>query len=370
MIWRSISYDWPSLSLLLFIVPFVAWAFVELYRFRQTKLQAFADKHILNVLVENRFGVSFWTKVALLCLVLICSILSLMQPKGNQRYIQQNDSLKVLKSMRKQMHEVIFLFDASASMDVKDVSGRTRLAAAKEIADDIVSHLDGENVALFAFAATTIQIVPMTADYLFTRLMIRQLEINEGENTNLKQALETVNEQFFLHSSPIPKTLILLTDGGDTLYESLDVQTQVDALNKILQPISNANDKNMRIIVVGLGTKKGGVVPNVQFNGLPVHSSLDQKVLKRISTASKGRLFLIEEQTAMEIAQEISADIAKRAKYEQSDQSERGARLDVYDMYFQYPLGIALLALVLYMLIPDTRKIKRHNRIYHNDKTK
>ena len=59
--------------------------------------------------------------------------------------------------------------------------GESRLDYAKEIIDELVSQLDGEEVALYSLTSEMTLLVPPTNDYLYLRLMLHQVGYNEGD---------------------------------------------------------------------------------------------------------------------------------------------------------------------------------------------
>ena len=370
MTWRSLQYDLPTAAWLIPIVILIAWAFMGLYRYRERHLNAFADKSMWNSIMQNRLPVIFWVKVVLCGLVWLFGVIAIMQPKGNERYAASNGDSQSSGSsskqiVRKPMKNVILLVDASASMGITDMGGGlSRLQYAKNLADQIVSRLQGENVSLSAFTSSSIQLVPLTTDYFFTRLMIRQININEGDTvgTNFTQAFSSIEKQFLNQSSVlIPKTLIVLTDGGDTALESLEGQQYSQAFNALIKPLQSNSTESLNVIVVGIGSKRTSIVPNVLFNGKSVNSSLDTKLLQKIADALSGNLLIADELTFLEISRMISSKITNQKPYGvESEQqvSDQGAGDHLYDDYFQIPLAIALLALALFLLIPDTRTMR------------
>lgn len=370
MIWQAIQFDWPSAGLLLMIVIAIAWLLFFLYNYRKKKLQTFANQAVLEAILEKREPIFYWIKVFLYCLAWICGVFALMQPKGNERYISTafNGQVSMEKPtlqnahLRKNAHEVIFLVDASASMKIADVQGKTRLDVAKEIVDDVIRHLKGETISLVAFTSATMQIVPSTLDYLFTRLMLKQISINEGETegTSIKQALEFVRQQFFAANSLKTKTLIVLSDGGDTDLVGLSPDKRKQEMMDIVSPIHDAEKKNLRVFAVGLGSLKGQEIPGVSFEGHPVISALEEPLLRRISATGRGELFVVNEMTPFQISQKLSQNIARDESFVDSSVelpfSDAGENTHVYDLYYQIPLAVAILALMGCLLIPDTRK--------------
>lgn len=365
MNWRSITYDWSTASLLLFVVLLILWSFFMLYFYRKQKLKLFGTEEVVRQVVEPRSFLSYWSKVSLLSFVWIMGVLALMQPKGNERYVESGGTVNPQKvTYRQQMHTVIFALDVSASMGVKDVIGRSRLDVGKEVVDNIISRLRGQEVALYAFTSEAMQVVPLTADYLFTRMMSRQLQINDGDTygTDLAQPLQVIVKQYLENHPLIPKTLILLSDGGDTIYESAQSSPSArdKRLEEILSSIKNVEKNNLRVFVVGLGSQAGGVVPNVKYKGEEVLSKLDTATLKPISEKGNGLFFNTEEYTPSQIGGEIIRQINLQGSFEKDlGTGVAGAGNErIYDLYYQYPLGIALVLLALYLFVPDTNKRK------------
>lgn len=364
MIWRTIHYDFAFASLLLLLVIPLAGCLFFLYQDRKNRLQAFATPRILETILEKRQ--LFWVKTFLYCLAWVCAVIAFMQPKGNERYITSAKEPSSLathaeKPLRKKAHEVILLMDASSSMNIADVSARTRLEAAKVIADDLISRLHGENVSLFAFTGSTMQIVPSTLDYLFTRLMLREIQINEGETegTNIRLALDFVKKLYFEKPSPTTKTVILFSDGGDTRLVGLNPEQTKQAVKEIISPIANAEENNLRVFAVGIGSSTGAQVPGVSFQGHPIVSSLEEALLRKLSILGRGDLFIVGNTTSLQIAQKLAQNIARDESFVDATELAPPDQKDnthLYDLYFQIPLGIAILALAGCLFLPDTRR--------------
>lgn len=371
MIFRALQFDFPSAAWLLFLVIGIAVSFFYIYHYRKNKLQAFAEQSVLDAVVVKREPVIFCVKSFLYFVVWICGVFALMGPKGNEQYVSSlpNGHAATVKKnvlektlLRRNTHEVIFLIDASASMEVADVSGRTRLEVAKEIVDDAVRHLKGENVSLYAFTSATVQVVPSTLDYLFMRLMLQQIKINEDETegTNIKQALDFLRQQYFAKVSPKTKTLIILSDGGDTRLEGLGLEERKQAIEEIISPVADAGEKNLHVFSVGLGSAQGKEVPGVLYHGHPINSSLEVPLLHKLSLIGKGELFIAGEKTPFQISRALNQNIAQEESFVDATvdlpPSDMGEEVNVYDFYFQYPLAMAIAALMGCLLIPDTRK--------------
>lgn len=346
-------YDWPNGAWLLLLMPLIIALFSLLYLYRQKLLRAFASKSLLNLLVEGRLAITFWIKVGLAAVAWSAAVVAMMQPKAAAK---EEKSQSMTETAHRPINDVIFLLDVSASMAVKDgYGGKSREEIAKEIVDDVVRRLNGESVALYAFTSSTMEIVPLTMDYIFMRLMLRQVQINEGETagTDIGQAVKEVLKNPVTASVTSPKTLVLLSDGGDTEIEFSKNESRKEEL---LRAVKDIADQRYQVMVVGLGSVPGGTIPELTFEGAEVHSSLEESLLKRIALVADGTLFFDQDTVPWQISQEIANQIKRRASRlpVQANMQGREERIK-----FQTPLGIALIALALFMLIPETHKRKK-----------
>lgn len=366
MTFQSIVYGFPSAAYLLFILPLIFWFFWSLYFYRLRLIKDIISDTFIDTLLIRHQGGTYWVKVGLICLAWFLGVLALMDPKGNGHYPKlaapQQKTQKTI--VKRKAHDVIFLLDVSASMNVKDArSGISRLEYAKNIGDEILRKLTNENASLHVFTSETMQLSPSTWDYLFLRLMLRQAQINEGETagTNIGKALKTIQKHYYSQSTPRLKTLILLTDGDDTSLEGLTGGVRDKAIETIIDAIPNAEANHLRVYAVGTGTRKGKEIPGISYEGKPVISSLQEDVLKKISEKGRGRYYDGNDYSPIQIADDILAKMAMDTPFFEDEIKPKGNEeaVLIYDHYFQFPLGMAILCLILAMVIPDTNFMKR-----------
>lgn len=353
---RDVEYGFPqALYLFLLIVP-IAFLLVSLSRYRQRRLADYAAASTISALLIPRSPVIATFKAIAICLVWLFASIALMDPKGNIRYLNMGPT----SIQAPPPQEVVFLLDASASMGVKDSdSGQSRLQEAKQIISEIVSRLDGEPVALSAFTSETTILVPTTMDSLFLRLVLKQVQINEGDvgGTDLSAALKSVYQKIGERASPAFTSVILLSDGGDRYIEGLAGAARDAALQQLVDRLPHSSTNLMRLLVIGVGSAQGGIVPDVQFQGHPVTSRLDEAALQRVALAEEGALLLTGKQSAWHVADSAVEILRKWA-------AQTPARRDVVpakasetlmDLYYQVPLAFALLLLALVFFLPNTR---------------
>lgn len=370
---QNIIYAYPQNALFILFFPIIIVLYSMLLYYRKTRLSHFANSTILSVLMQPRSKEIFLAKTFALCAVWICSCIALMQPMSYGYYMPETLAVKKPSTQqtlkKRQPHHVILLMDASASMSITDGRGNTsRLNAAKEIADALISHLDGQSVALYAFTTEPMELAPLTTDYLFVRMMLKQLQINEGgiPGTSLIKALSVMRQRYFLTPPVILKTLIIFSDGGDTLIESLQGKEKEKALSTLLETVEGSASHHVNVVTIGVGSTLPREVPGITFEGKPVPSALDATLLQAISQKAGGNYFDSNKLSVMELATKLASSIKEQTPEVQDTSQQQtidsSANELIHDLYFQVPLGLAILLLSSFLLLPDAlQEIKRKN---------
>lgn len=351
MIPGDFAFQDPAAAYLLLVLPLFLLLLWNLFWYRHKTLQPFGESLI------PRSPAIYWCKCLALMLAWTGATFALMGPRGNGHY-PVGPHKTGSQMNRRVAQELILLVDCSGSMAVADSrSGMTRLDYAKDIADQIVSKLTGEAVSLNAFTSEVTSLSPATMDYLFVRLMLRQMRINEGDSagTNLVKALKEMHQQMLSMPPGRLKRLVLMSDGGDTALEALSDQEREKEIATVLNEFDAI--KQLHIDAIGMGSSKGGVVPDVTFEGRPVYSALESELMRRLARRTGGQYIEANAATAPEIADQLIARLqqdASQAEGEERMPSSQSRTL-LYDRYFQIPLALSLLLLFFALGWPDTR---------------
>lgn len=349
-------HDWyyalPQLGYLLLAVIPMIFLFRSLLHHRQKVLQTLINSSHIHQLSSRQSRLSSWLRGISLCLVWMLCCLALMDPIGNLRYLSTGQEKASQNQWVLRPRELIFLIDASASMSATDTrSNKSRLEIAKEITNELITHLEGQNGSLYAFTSDLTTLSPPTLDYLFLILALRDLSINEGgtAGTDVATALQHLHKISWGVPSNKEYTLVILSDGEDTVLEGLQGNERSQAREKIMDPLKNALDSHLRVFTIGIGSAAGAPVPGLTFEGKPVVTHLHEELLKDISLIGRGKYYSAATASTLEILQalldEFNADLLEAQKRQQpllSTQTEETTR---YDLYYQIPLGLALLLL-------------------------
>jgi von Willebrand factor type A domain. len=246
-------------------------------------------------------------------------------------------------------------------MAVKDTrTGRSRLDNAKEVIDQLVSKLDGETVALYTFTSEADKLVPSTTDYIYLRLLMRNLEVNHGDTvgTDIHKAVKSVLDDYRDLPSQAFKYIILLSDGGDTSLDGLSKEEIKRSVEQMTTGIAGLAKEHWKIYSVGVGSAKGGAVPDVVFQGKPVQSALEPVLLQALAAKGGGSYDMLDTTTASALAEKwakiINDDSPFLSPHEVAAPGTAKESITViYDSFYRYPLLIAILALLGALFFPD-----------------
>lgn len=357
MMLRDLHYGWPGAVNLTLMAIVLAFLLFYIYRYRQAVLQKkdllFVPRSRLFYALQSLFFLIAW----------LAAMLALMQPLANGHYPEGQQPKAAEQKLRRPAHEVVFLVDASSSMETADMhNGQTRLQYVKQLADEIVSELDGEQVSLYAFTSGLAALSPPTLDYLFVRLMLDQLSLNEDgfSGTDFYTILIELRKRLLQTPLSMLKTVVIFSDGGDTAIEAAAEGEKPAVTSALLKLAAHYLKLNARIYTVGMGSAQGGEVPNIIYEGKPVVSRLNESLLKQIATAGHGKYVNANRETVINSARLLADEFNALSTGAQGQDISHlvmpGEENLIYDHYFQVPLALAIAALLLAMYIPDARK--------------
>ncbi len=256
------------------------------------------------------------------------------------------------QEVKRKGRDVVVAIDTSRSMLADDVTPN-RLSRAKLAVQDLLRILEGDRIALVAFAGSAFLQAPLTIDYSAVQDSLEEIDttlIPKG-GTNLAEAIR-VSLQAFGKAEGANKALVLFTDG-----EELDADA--------LKAAALAKEAGVRIFTVGVGSSEGAMIP-IQENGSStfvrddagqfVKTKLDESRLKEIAAAADG--FYVHLENGSNAVQTLLNDGIQ--KLEQREGSQFSSRRPIER--YQWPLGLAIVLFVLAQSLSD-RKASRSRAV-------
>ncbi len=325
---NSIHFSNIHMFLLLWLLPLVIILFLYAAVRRRKALGSFISP-VSNPKTNNMVsfpgrGIRFLS----FCLALTCIIIALTRPAWNMRET----------TVKRAGRDIVFMIDVSKSMLATDLMPN-RLERAKLAIRDCVEKLQGDRIALVAFAGNAAVKCPLTQDYGFFLMMLDSINTDSIAmgGTLIGDALRTTLNGVFDNQEKQYKDIILITDGED--HESFPLQ----AARKI-------GDAGIRLLVIGLGDEKEGHrIPIVttdgktsflKYEGQEVWSKLDGKTLRAMAEATPGGRYLPVATGTVDLG-EVYLDLVAGA-----DQKEFEAKtIKRYEEKFQIFLAGAILLL-------------------------
>lgn len=326
-IWQ---HPWALAALAL--VPLLAVFLVRAARRRQRALGEFIAAALLPAVVPEVDPRRRLIRAGMILAAVFFLALALAGPKWGFRW----------QEVRRQGVDLVVAIDTSRSMLATDLKPN-RLARAKLAVRDLVARLQGDRVALVAFAGTAFLQCPLTLDYgaFIESLASVDVGLIPKGGTALAPAIETAIGAFE-GSEGKHQAVILITDGED--HEG-----------GVEEAAKKARERGIRVFTVGIGTADGELIPLEaggyvkDKSGKVVKSRLGESALQQIATTTDG-VYLAASSGGLDLAALQREHIDTLEKRELSSTLERR-----FENRFQLPLALALLLLAIEPLIGDRR---------------
>jgi len=302
---------------------------------RRRALERFARSRTLAAIVQGASPARQALKGSLVAVAVLLLVATLWRPQGNPR----------VETVRAKGRDVLFLLDVSRSMLATDLAP-TRLERAKLMIEDVVKSMEGDRVGLVVFAGTASLRCPLTHNHFSFRTHLTRVDTESvvRGGTNIGDALRIATDRVFRGVEGGYKDIILITDGDD--QDSFPVQAAEAAVRE-----------GIRIFTVGLGSPEGTRLPGIRYQGEPVISGLNEDLLKEIAfTHPEGRYVPVRTDTA-DLAELYRSSIAAAAEREGETRETR-----VYQEWYQGPLALAILVLLIEALVRERGRVERAAR--------
>lgn len=332
----------PEILWLLLLLPVLVVGFSLRYGWRRRKYAELGHLAQIKRLAASVSPGRRLIKATLVILGLACMMLALARPQAGER-----TTLAPAIGI-----DIVVALDFSKSMLAKDAYPN-RIERAKAELNRLIDMLKGDRLGLVAFAGDTLS-YPLTTDYGAAKLFLRDMMPQDMPlgGTAIGKAIVAATRLLVDVRGKGParsQIILLLTDGED--HESDPIEAAKDAAQK-----------GIRIYAVGIGSRSGEPVPEVQEDGKLsgymkqpeggfVTTRLDVKTLQEIAQTTKGEWIEIEPKHFG--VEPIAKTIQKMKK------SEAQSRLiKHYDEVFYWFLIPGFLLLLIETVLSERRRSK------------
>ncbi len=328
----NFEFHYPYLLLLfLLLVPLFIWDLrkakregVKVPTTQEVKKSAWGEK--VEFLLK-------YTKYLVLSLL----ILALARPRTFTISEDRDDSKGI---------DIILAVDVSLSMLSKDLEP-DRLQALQEIATRFVQERPGDRIGLVTYSGEAISKVPVTSDHKIVVDEIKNIDpIELQPGTAIGEGL-SVAASHLRHSKTKSKVIILMTDGVNTIENSLSPLVAADL----------AQSLGIKVYTIGIGTNGYALMPtSINIFGELVFTEaevkIDEPTLLDIARKTGGKYFRATSNSALE---EVYSEINQLEKSELSSTKLYNYK-EHYKILLFLVLGLILLeALVRWVVFKTIR---------------
>ena len=324
----------------LYIVPVLIVIIILFGRWKRKKILEFTDIHLFKKLVPNYSKTRVKIKNTIDIIILIFLIIAIANPQIGTK----------IEEVKTEGIDIMIAFDVSNSMLAEDVS-ESRIKTSKLSISRLIDTLKNNRIGLVIFAGNAQLQLPLTVDYSAAQLATSYIttDMISTQGTDISQAINLCIESFNSNIEK-DKAIIIFSDGGDD--NENDYQ-------QIISSSSNAAENNIKIYTVGIGTKKGALIPiknkkglvqgYIQDNNNPVVSKLNENLLIEIAKNTDGKY--IKGDNSQIIFSEILYQVEKLKK-----QKISSFKITEYEDRFQWILSVCLIFLFLQLIILKRNK--------------
>lgn len=341
----------PLLLWLLLLVPLTALVAWLVWRRRGRAEQAWAARGLRGRLLPTASPARRAATVVLLTLAVAGTALALARPRwGAVEHVIERRGV-----------DVVFVLDSSLSMGARDVAP-SRLFVAKSLIRQMARKMPSNRVALVAAEGRGEVLTPLTLDGAVLDLLLDTVEPGSlpVPGTELAPSL-VASLELFPAAETGHQTVVLVSDGED----------HGDGLTAAAERL---HDRGVVVHTVGVATADGAPVPlpdsrspggrpgirlpgsrsdgrdgfKRDDEGKAVISRLGEEALARPAEITGGR-YLAATSAAADIGPIVDAIAAMETK------ALEGSVVETREERFQWPLGLAALALVLYLALGGSR---------------
>lgn len=298
---------------------------------QKKRLRRFGDKELVRQLMPDvsrfRPAVKFWLALTALALIIVM----VARPQFGTKISHE----------KRTGIETIICMDISNSMLAEDVTP-SRLDRAKMLIENLVDNFTNDKIGLIVFAGDAFVQLPITSDYVSAKMFLSTIDpsMMATQGTDIAKAV-TMASHSFTQQEGVGKAIIVITDGEDHEGGALEAAKE-------------AQEKGMRVYVLGVGSSKGAPIPmgNGDYlkdnTGQTVMTGLNEEMCRQVAQAGGGAYIHVENNSRAQ--EQLDAELDKLSKKEIAS-----TIYSDFDEQFQAVGIIALLLLIIEICILEVK---------------
>lgn len=321
--------------LLLWLIPIFILMFVFIVKRRNELLKKFADVNLHSFLLPDYSSTKNTIRFVLQMIIFSLLVLAFANPQVGTK----------LQEVKQTGIDVFICLDVSLSMSAEDIKPN-RLEKAKYQISSLIQKLQGDRIGLVVFAGNAYLQFPLTIDYSAANLFLSAVDFNTipQPGTAIASAIQMAVQSF--DTSSTKKAIVIITDGEDH-------EGDIDKAIKL------ANEKEIKIYTIGLGSPDGTPIPVYDSQGIRIGYKSDKD--------GNTVLTKLNEEVLIEIAEKSGAKYFRGNNYEDHlqkiyedleslEKTEFGTkRISDYETRYYYFLIPAVLLMIIEIFVTDRK---------------
>ena len=324
-------FEDPIYLYALVLIPLLAVIRLWMVSRQKKRLRKFGDRDLVRQLMPDVSRFRPLVKFVLLLTALSLIILMIARPQFGT---------KINREKRTGI-ETIIAMDISNSMLAEDVTP-SRLDRSKMMVENLVDHFTNDKIGLIVFAGDAFIQLPITSDYVSAKMFLSSItpSMIATQGTDIAKAI-TMSTNSFTQQEGVGKAIIVITDGEDHEGGALEAAKE-------------AQNKGMRVYVLGVGSPKGAPIPTGNGDymkdnmGQTVMTGLNEEMCRQIAQAGGGAYIHVENNSNAQDQLDHELDKLAKKEIESTIYSD-------YDEQFQAVCIIVLLLLIIEVCILDIK---------------
>lgn len=327
--------DRPELMALFAVGPVMSLIFLLLFWWKKRAMKAFSSSAMLQHLAPLLSTGKPVFKFLLFRWAVFFLTIAVINPQVGSK----------MTEAKQEGVDLMIAIDVSNSMLSEDIKPN-RLTRARRGVSQLIDKLYGDRVGIVVFAGDAYVQLPITTDYSAARMFLNTIntDIVPVQGTSIGAAIDLSLESFDFDNGA-KKAIIIISDGEDHEAEALEAAKRAD-------------EKEVIIHTIGMGTEQGGPIPiyngrrqtgyKKDKEGKTVITRLNEKMLQDLSTATDGEF--VRASTAQMGINVLLEEIRGMNKTEFGS-----VTYSEYEDRFQIFLAIALVLLLLEWLVAERK---------------
>lgn len=271
-------FEHPEYLTFLYLIPFLIAGYWFVIHLKNKSLANFADKKLHTILIPDYSLLKNIFRFVIIIFAIVLGVFALANPQVGSK----------LEEVKQKGIDVVICLDVSLSMQAEDIKPN-RLEKAKFQISNLIQKLRGDRIGLIIFSGDAYVQFPLTTDYSAANLFLSAVDFNSvpQPGTAIAAAINMAVRSF--DSVATQKVIVVITDGEDH-------EGDIDAA------VSDAQEKNIKIYAIGLGSPDGVPIPIYDPRGKPmgfkqdrmgntVLTKLDESILIKITEQGDGKYF-------------------------------------------------------------------------------